>query len=68
MKTKLRARLRRSRAKPRDKAGELLGNKDLEAEGEAEHLEGSIQEGAGKVRRKVGEAVEDVGKAVGGKK
>ncbi|HZN10147.1 MAG TPA: CsbD family protein [Blastocatellia bacterium] len=50
----------------KDKAGEVIGNPDLEAEGEAEHAEGDVQQGFGKARRKVGEAIEDVGEAIGG--
>jgi uncharacterized protein YjbJ (UPF0337 family) len=49
----------------KDKVGELTNNRDLEAEGEAEHAEGKLQEGFGEVRRKVGETVEDIGKKLG---
>ncbi|MEP7270709.1 MAG: CsbD family protein [Acidobacteriota bacterium] len=52
----------------KDKVGELIGDKDLEAEGEAEHAAGDLQEKGGTVRRKVGEVVEDVGKVIGGKR
>jgi uncharacterized protein YjbJ (UPF0337 family) len=63
----IKGKMKKVKGKAKDKAGEVLGNQQLEEEGEADYLEGSIQEGAGKLRRKVGEAVEDVGKAVGGK-
>ncbi|MEO6726589.1 MAG: CsbD family protein [Blastocatellia bacterium] len=51
----------------RDKAGEVTNDPSLEAEGEAEHLEGKVQETAGKGHRKLGEAVVKVGKVIAGK-
>ena len=44
----------------KDKAGEVLNDPDLEAEGEMERGEGELREGYGKAKRKVGEAVDDV--------
>jgi uncharacterized protein YjbJ (UPF0337 family) len=52
----------------KDKVGEVIGNPDLEAEGEIDRAEGETQENFGKARRKVGEAIEDAGKAIGGKR
>jgi len=49
----------------KDKVGEVTGNRDLEAEGEAQHAGGDAQEGYGTARRKVGEAVEDLGDKIG---
>jgi uncharacterized protein YjbJ (UPF0337 family) len=49
----------------KDKIGEVTGDRDLEAEGEAERAGGNVQEGFGTARRKVGEAINDVGDAVG---
>ena len=51
----------------KDKAGELIKDPKLEAKGEAERVEGKIQEKVGKVRRKTGEAVVTVAKAIAGK-
>jgi uncharacterized protein YjbJ (UPF0337 family) len=48
----------------KDKAGEATGNRDLEAEGEAQQAAGEVQDNAGKVRRKVGETIEDAGDAI----
>jgi uncharacterized protein YjbJ (UPF0337 family) len=50
----------------KDKVGEVTGNDDLEAEGEAQRAGGNVQEGYGTARRKVGEAVEDLGNKIGG--
>lgn len=52
----------------KDKMGEATNNPDLEAEGEAERAGGKVQEGIGEVRRKAGDAVKDVGKAISGKR
>lgn len=48
----------------KDKAGELTGNEQLEAEGEAEHAKGEVQESWGKVKRNVSNAVESVADAI----
>ncbi len=45
----------------KDKLGEATGDRDLEAEGEADRAGGNIQEGFGKAKRKIGEAIEDIG-------
>jgi uncharacterized protein YjbJ (UPF0337 family) len=44
----------------KDKAGEILNDPDLEAEGEAERAAGTLREGVGKAKRKVQEGIEDV--------
>jgi uncharacterized protein YjbJ (UPF0337 family) len=44
----------------KDKAGEILNDPDLEAEGELERGTGAVREGVGKARRKVKEGVEDL--------
>jgi uncharacterized protein YjbJ (UPF0337 family) len=41
--------------------GTLTGNRDLEEEGADERAEGNVQEGLGRGRRKLGEALEDLG-------
>lgn len=48
----------------KEKAGQVLNDRELEGEGQAEHAGGEVREGFGKAKRKVGEAIEDVGKAV----
>jgi uncharacterized protein YjbJ (UPF0337 family) len=44
----------------KDKAGEILNNPELEAEGEIEHATGTVRENFGKAKRKVREGIEDV--------
>ncbi len=48
----------------KDKAGEVTGDRDLEAEGEAQRVEGEGQETWGKVKRGVGDTVDAVGEAI----
>ena len=50
----------------KDKAGEITGDPELEAEGENQQVKGEIQEAGGKVRRKVGEAMKKVGEKIEG--
>jgi uncharacterized protein YjbJ (UPF0337 family) len=48
----------------KENVGKALNDRDLEAEGDADRAGGNIQEGFGTARRKVGEAVEDIGDAI----
>ncbi len=48
----------------KETVGRAVGDRDLEAEGDAERTGGKVQEGFGKARRKVGEAIEDIGESV----
>jgi uncharacterized protein YjbJ (UPF0337 family) len=48
----------------KDKAGELTGNDELEARGEAERTEGKAQGAVGKVKDAAGDAVDAVKDAV----
>jgi len=44
----------------KDKAGEIINDPDLEAEGEVERGTGTVREGYGQAKRKVREGIEDV--------
>ena len=48
----------------KDKVGEVTGDRDLEAEGEAQRAGGEVQETWGSVKRGVANAVEDVADAI----
>ena len=54
-----------AKGKTKETIGRALDDNDLEAEGKADNAGGHVQEGFGKARRKVGEAIEDVGDALG---
>lgn len=45
--------------------GNLTGNENLRDEGDADKAAGEIEEGVGKGRRKVGDAVKDLGNKIG---
>jgi uncharacterized protein YjbJ (UPF0337 family) len=53
-----------AKGKVKETAGRAFDDADLEAEGEADHAKGSLQEGFGKGKRKVGEAIEDLGESI----
>jgi uncharacterized protein YjbJ (UPF0337 family) len=44
----------------KDKAGEILNDPELEAQGEAERAAGTVREGIGKAKRKTREGIEKV--------
>lgn len=46
--------------------GKLTGDRDLEDSGTADKVEGDVQQGFGKVKRRIGEAVEDLGERIAG--
>ena len=48
----------------KENVGKALNDRDLETEGAADRVSGNVQEGFGTARRKVGEAVEDIGDAI----
>jgi len=51
-----------------EKLGKVAGDRDLEQKGSDERAAGKVQEKVGKVRRKVGEAVEDLGDRIASKR
>lgn len=53
-----------AKGKTKETIGRALDDQDLEHEGRADHAGGKVQEGFGKAKRKVGEAIEDVGEAI----
>jgi uncharacterized protein YjbJ (UPF0337 family) len=48
----------------KETAGRVFNDRDLETEGEVDKAGGKVQEGLGKTRRKVGEAIEDIGDSI----
>jgi uncharacterized protein YjbJ (UPF0337 family) len=50
----------------KEKAGEVTGDHEMEAEGAAQQAAGEAQDTFGKARRKAGEAVEDLGDTIKG--
>ncbi len=48
----------------KENVGRVINDNDLEAEGSADRTGGKVQEGFGTAKRKVGEAIEDIGDAI----
>lgn len=48
----------------KEKVGRAINDRDLEEEGRVDRASGDVQEGWGKAKRKVCEAVEDLGEAI----
>lgn len=48
----------------KEKAGQVFDDPELENEGSADRAGGELREGYGTAKRKVGETIEDIGKAV----
>lgn len=63
-KDEMRGKADRIKGGLKKKAGEVRGDEHLRNEGEADQAAGRVQEGFGKGRRKVGDAIKDLGKKV----
>jgi len=48
----------------KEELGRVTGDRDLKNSGTADRAEGNVQEGYGKTKRKIGEAVEDLGERI----
>jgi uncharacterized protein YjbJ (UPF0337 family) len=48
----------------KENVGRAIDDKEMESEGATDRASGNVQEGFGTARRKVGEAIEDVGDAI----
>ncbi len=48
----------------KENVGKAVNDRELEQEGKADRASGDVQEGWGKAKRKVGEAVDDIGDAI----
>ena len=52
-----------AKGKVKETVGRAVNDRDLEVEGQSDKTGGKVQEGFGTARRKVGEAIEDIGEA-----
>jgi len=64
-KDEVKGKLHQAKGLVKEKIGRSLGDRKMKDEGDAERARGQIREGFGKSRRKVGETVEKIGKAIG---
>jgi uncharacterized protein YjbJ (UPF0337 family) len=53
-----------AKGKTKETIGKAIDDRELESEGAADQAKGNVKEGFGKAKRKVGEAIEDVGEAI----
>jgi uncharacterized protein YjbJ (UPF0337 family) len=63
-KDEVKGKLEQAKGLVKGKIGRSLGDRKMKDEGDAERTRGQIREGLGKSRRKVGETVEKIGKAI----
>ena len=57
----LEGKIDQAKGKTKETIGRAVDDRELENEGTADRVSGNVKEGFGKARRKVGEAVEDLG-------
>ncbi|MGB2717471.1 MAG: CsbD family protein [Vicinamibacterales bacterium] len=57
-------RVDKAKGKMKQAVGDLTDNERLHDEGVADEAAGSVQEGFGRARRKVGETIEDIGEDI----
>ena len=55
----------KTKGKVKENVGRALDDRDMEQRGLDDRTKGNVQEGFGKVRRNIGEAIEDVGDEIG---
>jgi uncharacterized protein YjbJ (UPF0337 family) len=60
----LEGRAEQVKGKVKQAVGDLTDDERLHDEGAADEAAGDVQEGFGKARRKVGEAIEDIGENI----
>jgi uncharacterized protein YjbJ (UPF0337 family) len=63
-KQEARGKVRKLQGRVKEAVGNITGNRTLEREGSRQRAEGAVQESVGKARRKVGEFVGGVAKAI----
>lgn len=54
----------RAKGTVKENIGRTVDDPELESEGQADRVGGNVKEGFGKARRKVGEAIEDIGDSI----
>jgi uncharacterized protein YjbJ (UPF0337 family) len=60
----LEGKLDQAKGSVKETVGRATNDRDLEAEGSADRTGGKVQEGFGTAKRKVGEAIEDIGESI----
>jgi uncharacterized protein YjbJ (UPF0337 family) len=60
-KAEIRGKINKAKGTVRENVGHAVGNRGMENRGAADRRKGSVQETLGKARRKVGDAVKNLG-------
>ena len=63
-KNEVNGKIDQAKGRAKQAVGDLTNDDDLKAEGEADEAAGKVQDTVGRGTRKVGEAIEDLGKKV----
>ena len=64
-KDEVRGRAERAKGQVKESVGKASGDERLRNEGVADQAEGSVKEGFGRGRRKIGNAIKDLGNKIG---
>ena len=65
-KTEMRGKINKAKGAVKEKIGHAMGDRNMEHEGAAARSKGNVQETVGKARRKVSDAVKNLGKTING--
>jgi uncharacterized protein YjbJ (UPF0337 family) len=60
-KAEIKGKIKKAKGTVKENIGHAVGNRSMEKQGAAERRKASVQETLGKARRKVGDAVKDLG-------
>ena len=60
-KAEIRGKINKAKGTVKQNVGHVVGNRNLENQGASDRRKGSVQETLGKARRRVGDAVKDLG-------
>ena len=63
-KAEVKGKLNKAKGIVKEDVGRAVGNRKMEDEGAADRRKGSVQETIGKARRKVGDAVKELGRTM----
>lgn len=63
-KDEIEGKLDQAKGAVKETVGKVTNDRDLEVEGSADRTGGKVQEGFGTAKRKVGEAIEDIGESI----
>ena len=63
-KAEIKGKVNKARGTVKENVGHAVGNRRMENDGAADRRKGGVQETLGKARRKVGDAVKDLGNSM----